>query len=640
MSVSRRTGEAQITNDKTIGNYRIEEQIGRGGMGVVYRGRHLNLPREVAIKIVKAPGGDDLRRQRTRFEREAFIQSQLDHPGIVKVYDYIVSEANYYIVMEHVEGSSLAELLAHNSRGIAIARALDIFQQILAAVSYAHTFIYRDEAGEPHTGIIHRDLKPANILVTPDDHTKITDFGIVKLVGAEETKTFSRPYGTPQYVSPEQAEGRDLDQRSDIYSLSVILYELLTGVPPFGGRARKGEVDGESGSGGVGTPADQPLRRSEILRAHVSRSPRPPSELNAAIGAELEQAVLRALSKKPEERFESAIEFARALRRAARSEDYPRGEVGATAENVTANVIDEAAHPTSHLPAFNGVTGDLSHTGRTSYVTQPIGEPACATCGADAAPGDRTCQACGTKLLTSPATRMLHARTSSAWQSLPLLRLAKAHWVKSLLAILLIVCAVGLSYVVYRVTLSEAPQEKQDANAAMVASQIEPLQKTTLDIIKVEPSGVNVDSSFSGYNALPLMDGVKDVARIRTMRYNLGNWASAESPQAHWVELEFNTPVQLATIYLYWGFDRSRYVPSRQVELQTTDENSDEWRTVATIEPGADYDRAAFEFAPFTARRIRILQPPRMGPQNRPFVMWMREIEVYGVTTQGQNRLR
>lgn len=651
MSIGRAMGEAQLTNDKTVGNYRIEEQIGRGGMGVVYRGRHLNLPREVAIKIVKASGGDDLRRQRTRFEREAFIQSQLDHPGIVKVYDYIVGEANYYIIMEYVEGSSLAELLARHTRGIVISRTLDIFQQLLAAVSYAHTFTYRDEVGEPHTGIIHRDLKPANILVTPDDHTKITDFGIVKLVGAEETKTFSRPYGTPQYVSPEQAEGRELDQRSDIYSLGIMLYELLTGAPPFGGRPSRSEVDGEQGSAGVGSRSDQPMRRSEILRAHVSLAPRSPSELNPAIGAELEGVVLRALAKNPEERFESAIEFARALRGATRSERYPREKIdGATESIVLPNAHEATPFPsqqTAHLPATESATesatGDLSHTARTSYVTQPIGELACATCGADAETGDRTCKACGSELQASPATRMLAARTSGVWQSLPLFRLANPFWVKTLVFLLVISCGAGLGYAIYRVAFSAGVSDREDLSRQTQNSEASPptpqgdgAQQPTAETIKVEPVRVKVDSIFSGYNAAPLTDGVIDVARIREMRYNAGNWASAESPEPHWMELEFDAPVRLATIYLYWGFDRSRYMPSRRVELQTVADDANGWRTIATIEPGEDYDRTAFEFEPFTTRRIRILQPARMGPQNRPFVMWVREIEAYAVMRDGK----
>src|SRR5437764_4501480 len=168
-----------------IGSYRIEERIGRGGMGVVYRGRHTKLPREVAIKSI-SPRTDehDLRRMRHRFEREAFIQSQLDHPGIVKIYDYIVAEQTYYIVMEYVAGHSLAELLAHESHPLSVERALHLFEQILAAVAYAHSFTYRDVDGPERRGIVHRDLKPANIIITPEARTKITHFGSVKLLGA------------------------------------------------------------------------------------------------------------------------------------------------------------------------------------------------------------------------------------------------------------------------------------------------------------------------------------------------------------------------------------------------------------------------------------------------------------------------
>src|SRR5918912_3103877 len=134
-----------MATETIIGSYRIEERIGRGGMGVVYRGRHTKLPREVAIKSINASDSSDLRRLRPRFEKEAYIQSQLDHPGIVKIYDYVVAEQTYYIVMEFVEGRSLAQVLARETRPFPLERALDIFEQILDAIGCAHTFAYQDQ---------------------------------------------------------------------------------------------------------------------------------------------------------------------------------------------------------------------------------------------------------------------------------------------------------------------------------------------------------------------------------------------------------------------------------------------------------------------------------------------------------------
>src|SRR5918992_756195 len=140
----------QMEPGKRVGSYVVEEPVGRGGMGVVYRGRHATLPRAVAIKSISPRGTHDLRRMRHRFEREAFVQAQLDHPGIVKIYDYVVAEQTYFIVMEFVEGLSLAQLLAREGGGLPIERALDLFEQILDAVAYAHSFVYRDEHGATH----------------------------------------------------------------------------------------------------------------------------------------------------------------------------------------------------------------------------------------------------------------------------------------------------------------------------------------------------------------------------------------------------------------------------------------------------------------------------------------------------------
>src|ERR1043166_9901731 len=148
-----------MESGKKVGSYVVEGPVGRGGMGVVYRGRHEKLPRVVAIKSINPRGTHDLRRLRHRFEREASVQAQLDHPGIVKIYDYIVSEQTYFIVMEYVKGRSLAQVVAEYPDGLPQERALALFEQILHAAPHAHTFLYPDEARQPHRGIVPPDLK-------------------------------------------------------------------------------------------------------------------------------------------------------------------------------------------------------------------------------------------------------------------------------------------------------------------------------------------------------------------------------------------------------------------------------------------------------------------------------------------------
>ncbi len=143
---------------------------------------------------------------------------------------------------------------------------------------------------------------------------------------------------------------------------------------------------------------------------------------------------------------------------------------------------------------------------------------------------------------------------------------------------------------------------------------------------------VEVDSSFEGYNPAPLTDGVIDVRRIASLRYNRGNWVSAEEPAEHWIEVELERAALVTSVYVYWGFDRDRYMPSRAAALQVPDGRG--WRTISTVEPGGHYDRTAFEFEPPTTDRLRVLQPAGQGPPNRPFVMWVRELEVFGSTEQ------
>lgn len=587
---------------RKVGSYILEEPVGRGGMGVVYRGRHATLARKVAIKSINPRGRHDLRRMRHRFEREAFIQAQLDHPGIVKVYDYVVSEQAYFIVMEFVEGSSLAELISAHPKGLERERALDLFEQILEAISYAHTFTYQDSRGATRHGIVHRDLKPPNIMVAPDDRIKITDFGIVKLVGAEPTDTSNIAYGSPRYVSPEQADGSPLDQRSDIYTLGVILYEMLTGETPFAGR-----TDGASGG-----PS-----RSEILRAHRETEPRPPSQLNPEIPADVEKLILRSLEKKPERRFASAADFLSLLRRA-------RGKSSAAAK---AHAGETVAFANGSTGALGELTGEL---GRDPYHTQPITALNCGSCGAEVSSNDEACAGCGRSLNSSPATSELIGREGANGASRRPLFLS--------LAALLLVIVASLVYVgARRDSPPNAPQsapspaerKAEGVDAKGGASETEKDEGAAhLPVVKLD-ADVRVDSSYDGYNAAPLSDGVVDVRLIGKMRYNRGNWVSEESPGEHWIEMDFGGAARVASLYVYWGFDRDRYMPSRRVELRAAGEDGN-WRTVAQLEPGNNYDRAAFEFEPFVANRLRVVQPPQQGPSNRPFVMWVREVQAFG----------
>lgn len=589
-----------------IGSYQVDERIGRGGMGVVYRGHHLQLPREVAIKSIIARDNRDLRQLKPRFEKEAYIQSQLDHPGIVKIYDYIVAEQTYYIIMEYVRGRSLAQLLAREACPLPTARALDLFEQILEAVAYAQKFIYRDQNNLAHRGIIHRDLKPANIIVTPDDRTKVTDFGIVKLVGSENTDTFGGSYGSPQYVSPEQAQGHAVDERSDIYSLGVILYEMLTCATPFG------------------TDTADPLPRTDILRAHIEQPPRPPSEVNADIAPELEAVILRALEKSPDKRFGSASEFLDAVHRARGREvkDAPKTEL-ASAEF---SPVKEFNATTDELNARGVDTVSTKITGRgererESYVTQPIGASACATCGEEVSPRDKFCEACGSELNASPSTVKLTRREATSAQR------SRRRGLQIFIALFCLAIFSGVVFFARRDTLERG-------NAAADARKVEAPQPTPAPVsslVELRPSHIAVDSSYDGYSLAPLTDGETDVRKIARMRYNKGNWSSGEKPVPHWIEFAFDQPVQLAAVYVFWGYDRNRFMPSHRVELQTLD-GKGAWRTVSTLESGEDYDRAAFSFAPIKTDRARILQPAQQGPTNRPFVMWVREIKVFGTS--------
>ncbi|HEX3037147.1 MAG TPA: serine/threonine-protein kinase [Thermodesulfobacteriota bacterium] len=263
---------------KTFGSYEIREKIGSGGMGRVYKAVHLTLNRVVAMKMIHPNLVSD-QESINRFYKEAKIQAQLSHPNIVTVYDFLEVDSNYFLIMEYVHGESIGKIIAEYGY-FEPHMALPIFIQILSGIRCAHS-----------KGIIHRDVKPNNFILTPMV-VKITDFGIAQIAGDMGLTMNVSVAGTSKYMSPEQILGDKTDHRTDIYSLGATFYEMLTGRVPFSSDANSD---------------------FEIKRGHVEILPTPLSQVRAGIPRKLDDIVLKALSKKPEDRFQSIDEFTAAL---------------------------------------------------------------------------------------------------------------------------------------------------------------------------------------------------------------------------------------------------------------------------------------------------------------------------------------
>src|SRR5579864_3723812 len=280
-SVASITTPPQVPGERYIGKYRVKGELGRGGMGAVYLAEQPGLGREVAIKeLLHAADPVALR----RFLQEAQVMARASHPNLVQVHDLELMGTENYIVLEFIRGSSLRDWITKSP--VPPPQVFAVMHGLLQALDYAHK-----------RAIVHRDMKPENVLISDDGMVKVTDFGIARLmddpaVGGTATKT-GTTVGTPQYMSPEQVASSKVDGRSDLYSAGIVFYELVTGQPPFSA-----------------SEADGPFT---LMAKHVQAPPKPPSVFQPGLDPVLEGIIMKALAKRPEDRFQTGQEFDEAI---------------------------------------------------------------------------------------------------------------------------------------------------------------------------------------------------------------------------------------------------------------------------------------------------------------------------------------
>jgi eukaryotic-like serine/threonine-protein kinase len=282
-----------------LGRYRVLRELGRGAMGVVYLAEDDSLQRQVAIKTLMLPEEEGERNHlEARFLQEAKAAGSLNHPGIITIHD-LGREGDYlYIAMELLEGTELRDRMAAGM--LPLHEGVDIAAQVAAALGAAHA-----------RGVVHRDVKPGNIMLLPDGHAKIMDFGIARMQKSNVRTQSGTMMGSPKYMSPEQVGGHMVDHRTDIFSLGSMLYELVTGVPPFSGN-----------------------NLGQLLNAILHGAPPPPSQFRAGVPPGLEAVIERAMQKNPGARYQDAAEMARDLVQCRAAVNRARGAADATQTNV------------------------------------------------------------------------------------------------------------------------------------------------------------------------------------------------------------------------------------------------------------------------------------------------------------------
>lgn len=300
---------------ETVGPYRVLEQLGQGGMATVYKAYHASLDRYVAIKVLHQAFLEDPNFL-ARFQREARLVAKLEHPNIVPIYDYAEHEGRPYLVMKFIEGETLKARLQRGP--LTPAEVERIFEQVGAGLAYAHK-----------QGILHRDIKPSNVILAKDGGIFLADFGLARIAQAgESTLTSDMVLGTPQYISPEQALGKNnLDEGTDIYSLGVMLYEMTTGRVPFS--------------------ADTPF---SVIHDHIYTPLPLPTDVNPNLSAEIERILLKALSKERADRYPDVPAFVTAFKEAW-SENAPTQAAPKTIPASETSTLPPASSATLKAPA-------------------------------------------------------------------------------------------------------------------------------------------------------------------------------------------------------------------------------------------------------------------------------------------------